>query len=75
MLKEAINKVSEIISGKISLNLFRMGDFGAAHGWGEDPLPKICHTYLTMVKLSTAIPYIKKIQQIYESRDSPSDFC
>ena len=35
MLKEAINKVTEIINGRISLTLFRMGDFGAARGWGE----------------------------------------
>ena len=31
---------------KITLTLFRMGIFGAAHGWGcaKSPLPKICHT-------------------------------
>ena len=30
-----------------------MGLFGAAHGWGgkKAPLPKICHTYPTMMKL------------------------
>ena len=37
MLKEAINKVSEIINRRISLTLFGMGDFGAGHGWGEIP--------------------------------------
>ena len=29
------------------LTLFRMGFFGAAHGWGgakRPPVPKICHT-------------------------------
>ena len=58
-----------------------MGIFGAAHGcevWGRGvknvPLPKICHTYPTMMKLSTVIPYLKKIQNIYESRDTPPDF-
>ena len=63
------------------LTLFRMGIFGAAHelGWGvgqkDPPLPKICHTSLTMKKLGTAIAYLKKIQKIYELRDTPLDFC
>ena len=39
------------------------------------PLPKICHTYPTMMKLGTVIPYLKKIQKIYESRDTPLEFC
>ena len=54
-----------------------MGIFGAAYGWGdqERPLPKICHTYPTVMKLGTVIPYLKKIQKIFESRDTPPDFC
>ena len=52
-----------------------MGIFGDAHGWGgggkKAPLPKIYHTYPTMMKLGTVIPYLKKIQKIYESRDTP----
>ena len=61
-----------------------MGFFGAAHGWGggggpppqKAPLKsKICHTYPTMMKLGTDIPCPKKIQKIYESRDTPLDFC
>ena len=38
------------------LTLFRMGFFGAAHGWGETkrpPFPKICHTYPTVMKLGS----------------------
>ena len=27
------------------------------------PLPKICHTYPTMMKLGTVIPYLKKFQK------------
>ena len=38
-------------------------------------LPKICHTYPTMMKLGTVIPYPKKILKIYESRDTPISFC
>ena len=50
-----------------------MGIFGAAHGWGwakPPPLPKIFHIYPAMMKLGTVIPYLKKIQRIYESRDT-----
>ena len=59
------------------LTLFRMGFFGAAHGWRgkKAPLPLICHTYPTMMELGTVIPYPKKIQKIYESRDRPVEFC
>ena len=52
------------------LTLFRMGFFGAAHGGGgggagakRPPLPKICHTYPTMMKLATFMPYQKKIKK------------
>ena len=56
-----------------------MGIFGAAHGWGGEaksppPLPKICHTYHTMINLGIVIPYLKKIQKIYESHDTHPDF-
>ena len=39
------------------------------------PLAKICHTYPTMMQLGTVIPYLKKIQKIYESRHTPLEFC
>ena len=56
------------------LTLFRMGFFGAAHGWGRLPfwpsLPKIFHTYPTMMKLGKVIPYLSKTQKIYKSRDT-----
>ena len=43
---------TQIIISLILLTLFRMGLFGAPHGWGEErqkrsPLSKICHTYPT----------------------------
>ena len=56
-----------------------MGFFGAAHGWGlgprRAPLPKICHTFPTVMKRGTVIPYPKKIEKMYESRDTPLEFC
>ena len=55
-----------------------MGLFGAAHGLGgggqKGPLPKIYHTYSTMMKLSTVIPCLKKIRKLYKSRDTPIQF-
>ena len=65
---------------KISLTLFRMGFFGAAHGWWggggkRARLLKIRHAYPTIVKPGTVIPYLKKkIQKVYESRDTPLRF-
>ena len=41
----------------------------------KGPLPKICHTYPTVMKLGTVIPYPNKIQTIYESRDTLLEFC
>ena len=42
-------------------------------GGKKAPLSKICQTYPTMMKLGTVISYVKKIQKIYESRDTPLD--
>ena len=58
-------------------NRIQMNFFGAAHGWGGKMAlsSKICHTYPTMMKVGTVIPYLKKIQKIYESRDTPLEFC
>ena len=48
-------------------------------GWAflgqKAPLTKICHTYPIMVKLGTVIPYLKKIQKINQSRDTPPEIC
>ena len=76
-LNDCIGKPKELWK---ALTLLRIGFFGAGHGWGggggkKAPLPKICHTYPTMMKLGTVIPYLKKIQKIYESRDTPLEFC
>ena len=36
------------------------------------PIPKFYHTYPTMMKLDTVIPYLKKFQKIYKSCDISS---
>ena len=60
-----------------TLTLFRMGLFEAAHGWRRGggkktpPLPIISYAYPTMMKVGTVIPYLKKIQKIYKSLDTP----
>ena len=59
------------------------GHFQPYSGWafsglltdGGGPIPKICQTYPTMMKLGTVMLYPKKIQIIYESRDTPLEFC
>ena len=59
------------------LTQFREGFIGAAHGGGskKSPLSKICHTYLTMMKLGTVIPYLKKIQKTYKSSGASLESC
>ena len=55
-----------------------MGLFGAVQGWGrgqKGPPSIKSVTYPTIMKLDTAIPYLKKTQKIYESRDTPLEFC
>ena len=45
-----------------------MSFFGADQEWVG-----LCHTYPTMMKLGTVIPYLKKIQKLYELRDTPME--
>ena len=49
-----------------ALTLFKLGFFGAAHGWSGEmsPLPKICHTYPAMMKFGTVVAYLKKRKKI-----------
>ena len=39
------------------------------------PLPKIRHTYPTMMKLGKVLPYLRKIQKMGKSRDTSFEFC
>ena len=44
----------------------------------KDPphFPKVCHRSPRMMnRYCTVIPYLKKIQKIYESRDTPPELC
>ena len=45
-------------SGRVFSRLLTDGGGG---GGKKAPLPKICHTYPTMMKLGTVTPYLKKI--------------
>ena len=71
-------KLSIKITLLLLLTLFRMGFLRAAHGWGRGflgPLPKIRHTCPTIMKLGTVIPYLRKIQKMYKSRDTSLEVC
>ena len=60
------------------LALLKMGLFsGLLTDWGtrKSPLPKICLTYPKMMTLGAVVPYLKKIQKLYKSRDTPLEFC
>ena len=67
--------------GRLLLTLFRMGFFEADDGWGAflppppPPLPKIGHTHPAIMKLGIVIPYLRKIQKVYKSRDTFLEFC
>ena len=60
-------------------NPIQDGPFRGCSGiWGgakRPLLPKICHPYPTIMKPGTFIPYLKKTQEIYNSRDTPYEFC
>ena len=51
------------------LNPIQDGHFRGCSRWGEGVGQKSV-TYPTMMKLGTVIPYLKKIQKIYESHDT-----
>ena len=64
----------------VAFNLIQDGHFRGCSQMGmgggkKAPLPKICHTCPTSMKLGTVIPYLKKIQKIYQSRGTRPDFC
>ena len=61
----------------MSVNPIQMGIFGAAPGWGGPkrfPVLKSVRHNITLIKLVTLIPDLKKIQKVYESRDTSLEF-
>ena len=48
-----------------TLTLFRIGVFGAAHGWwqGDLSLPKMCHKYPGITKILTVICYLGRLKK------------
>ena len=60
------------------LTLFRWAFSGLLTDGGRAKRPshpKIWHIYPAVMKLGAVIPYLKKIQKIFESRDSQLEFC
>ena len=77
-IPEAYLRLSYLRSFVQHINPIQDGHFLCCSRMGrvkKPHLPKICHTYLTMIKFGTVIPYLKKIEAIYESRDTPPEFC
>ena len=54
------------IPNRVFLELLTYGE------GGKETLPH--HIYPTMTKLATVMPYLKKIQKVYESRDTHPEF-
>ena len=67
-------EVRGVFLNPIQDGLFR-GCSRMGRGGTRVTIPKIYHTYPAMMKLGTVIPYLKKIQKIYKSRDTPPEFC
>ena len=57
------------------LNIFRWAFSGVlTDGGPKSPLPKICNTSYND-ETDTLIPYLKKIQKICKSYDTPLELC
>ena len=73
-------KIPELLTRKVTLscllNPIQDGSFSGCSRMKAEKAPflKVCQT-CTMIKPGTVIPYLKKIQKIYESRDTSLDFC
>ena len=58
------------------LSPIQYGSFrGCSRMGGQNLLLKVCHAYPTVMRLSKVMPYLKNIQNIYKSRDTPLEFC
>ena len=68
LLKVDNKQLKEIrIHTVVGINPIQDGPFRSCSRGGKmqkGPLPKICHTCPTMMKIGTIVPYLKKIQNI-----------
>ena len=72
-----LENFSEILKEANSRTLFGFYDQPIRDGLFRGcwpPIENICHTYLTLMKLGTLTPCLKKIQKIHKSRDTPLEF-
>ena len=74
-----IIKLSRVVYFLKFFNPIKDGSFQVCSRIGgegkKSPLPKICHIYPTKMKLGRVIPYLKKTQKKYKSRDAHLKFC
>ena len=78
MIQNTMSDGNTLMLLQYSINPIQDGPFWGCSRMGrakKAPLSKICHKYPTIMKLDTVIPYLKKTQKIYESRDTPLEFC
>ena len=71
-----LNKPTYIRAKILDLTLFRVGIFVAAQWWGRPKRPSSIKsvTYILQWWNFAVIHYLRKIQKIYESRDTPFEF-
>ena len=75
ILEKNISQNSSLLFNPLQDGLFRGCSRMGRGAPFSPPPPKIRHTYPTMMKLCTVIPYLKMIQKMYKSRDASLDFC
>ena len=68
----------QLQSLKLYFNPIQNGPFRGCSrvgGGKKAPIPKICHTYPTLMQPGIVISYLKKIQKTYKSSDTTLEFC
>ena len=72
------NEFMEMLLFRV-LTLFRMNYSGAAHRWegGGQICPHSSYnpSHVSLLKLGTAVPYLKNIHKIYKPCDTLHEFC